>query len=190
MNSFLESEINELKKDNGGHICYIYEEHTMYIETAVSFIVEGIKHDEHVILIDNERNLIQISEQLDSVLSKIQREQFHTINNFDFYWENEDFHPHTILNYFTKKVDSSVPNGKSVRTWGHVEWGDSEILNEKLEEYEKIADCLVHEQGMISVCAYDANKIPVTWKSLLIKSHGVTLTDTEVIESSKLSMGD
>ncbi|RTR34036.1 3-ketoacyl-ACP reductase [Robertmurraya yapensis] len=184
MNSFMEPTIEELKKEHGGHICYIYENHTKYIETVVAFIVSGIKQGEHVILIENERNMIQIYEQLDTHLNQLQRENLHTINNFDFYWANEDFHPRTISNYFSKKVDSFTPNGESVRTWGHVEWGDPKSLNDKLEEYEKIADCLIHEKGIISVCAYDANKIPATWTSLLINCHGVTLSDREVIHSS------
>ncbi|WP_394186807.1 hypothetical protein [Metabacillus halosaccharovorans] len=48
----------------------------------------------------------------------------------------------------------------------------------------KIADCVVNEQGIISVCAYDANNTPAAWKSLLMNCHGVMLSDTEIIYST------
>lgn len=184
MNRYLQPVIDELKKANGGHICYLYDNPTEYIETVISFIVLGITQGEHVVLIENDRNMLHINKKLDKQLSKEQRKNLHIINNFDFYWANGDFHPHTITRYFSKKMDSLITNNAPVRTWGHIEWGDPDDLSDKLEEFEKIADCVVNEQGLISVCAYDANKTPSTWKSLLINSHGVMLSDEEIIYST------
>lgn len=184
MNIFMQPMIDELKKDNGGHICYMYDNPTKYIETVVAFIVLGITHGEQVFLIENDRNMLHINKKLDKQLSSEQRNNLHFMNSFDFYWANGDFHPHTISHYFSRKIASFITNGVPIRTWGHVEWGDPEGIGNKLEEFEKIADQLVNKQGIISVCAYDANLTPATWKLLLINSHGVTLTDGEIIYST------
>ncbi len=90
----------------------------------VSFIVLGITHGEHIILIENDRNMLYINKVLDRQLSAEQRKNLHFINSFDFYWGNGDFHPHTISRYFSRNIASFMEKSVPVRTWGHVEWGD------------------------------------------------------------------
>lgn len=178
MNGSLMSVVKEWTKERGQHICYIFNK-KKYIETVVSYIISGIKNEELVLLVENERNILLIEKEIKKQLSKAQLANVHFINNFDFYWYNGNFHPQTISLYFSQIIDPFLSTGKFVRTWAHVEWDDEKEVNEKIEEFEKLADSLVNKKKILSVCAYDSNKIPDRWVRILIECHNVTVTDEE-----------
>ncbi len=178
MNGSLMSVVQEWKKERGSHICYVFNT-KKYIETLVLFIISGIKNEDLVLLVENERNILLIKKELKKQLSKAQLVNVHFINNFDFYWYSGDFHPQTISQYFSQIIDPFLKSGKFVRTWAHVEWDDEKELNDKIEEFEKLADRLVNKKKILSVCAYDSSKIPDRWVSILIKCHNETVTDEE-----------
>lgn len=178
MNGSLMSVVNEWKNERGSHICYIFNT-KKYIETVVSFIISGIKNENLVLLVENERNILLIKKEIKKQLSKAQLVNVHFINNFDFYWYKGDFHPQTISLYFSQIIDPLLTTGKFVRTWAHVEWDDEKEVNDKIEEFEKLADSLVNKKKILSVCAYDASKTPDRWERILIKCHNVTVTDEE-----------
>lgn len=176
MNISLMAVVNEWRKQEGLHICYIFNINN-YIETVISFIISGIKNEEQVLLVENERNILHIKKEIHKLLSKEELGNVHFLNNFDFYWSNGDFHPQTISLHFSKIINPLSTTGTFLRTWAHVEWGDEEELNEKIEEFEKVADKIVNEKKILSVCAYNRSEIPLTWEPILMKSHNVTIKD-------------
>jgi hypothetical protein len=180
MSNFLVELVKDLKKSNGGHIFYHYNNVENYINHVVSYIVTGIKNGDHILLIENDRNIIHINKLLEKQLRKEQLSKVHFINNFDFYYSNGDFHPHTILNYFSKNIEPFLETGASICTWGLIEWGDDKEISNKIEEYETQVDKLVNEKGLLSVCAYDANRTSNSLKEALMRCHGVMMTDDEV----------
>lgn len=176
MNVSLLSVVNDWNRKKGIHICYLFKT-KKYIETVVSFIISGIKNEELVLLVENERNMIPIKKEIQKQFTKEQLVNFHIISNFDFYWLNGDFHPQTISEYFSKVIDPLLAKGTFVRTWAHVEWGDEKEATIKIKELENGKENLDNEKDILSVSAYDRSKIPCTWGSMLIKCHNVTITD-------------
>jgi len=178
MSGSLMSVVNAWKKEEALHICYLYNTQE-YIETIVTFIVSGIRKNELVLVVENERNMFQIKQEISEQLSDEQLVNVHFINNFDFYWSNGDFHPQTIFRYFTELIDPFLKSGTLVRTWANIEWGDVEEVNDKIEELEKIADNVVQGKNKLSICAYNARKIPHTWKPILANSHCMIITEKD-----------
>jgi hypothetical protein len=46
--------IDDLKKTNGGHILYHYDQIDCYLRNAVTYIVAGVENGGHVMFVENE----------------------------------------------------------------------------------------------------------------------------------------
>ncbi|WP_182917207.1 MEDS domain-containing protein [Bacillus sp. PK3_68] len=180
-NSIIEV-IKDLKKVKRGHICYFYSNEITYINNVVSFIATGIRNGDHILLVENDRNILLINKRLEKVLSKKEWTFLHVMNNYDFYYFNKNFNPHTIVNHFLENIEPFLKEGASICTWGLIEWGEDKEIHQCIEEYEKEVDKITNEKGIISVCAYNAGRTPDSLKELLIKCHGITLTDGEAVK--------
>ena len=171
--------IKALDKKHEAHICYLYNNHLEYIETAATFIIASIKDGDHVLLLENDRNILTIKEILQNELNMEQLDKLHFINNFQFYFSNETFHPQTVASHFLKYIQPFVDNGDSYRTWGHIEWGCEKELENDIEEYEKEIDKLIKDRGVISVCAYWAEITPESLKEKLKNCHDIVINGHE-----------
>nr|WP_241840569.1 MEDS domain-containing protein [Fictibacillus sp. S7] len=104
----------------------------------------------------------------------------HFINNFDFYFWNGNFYPETILSKFSDIVTPLIEKDNSVRTWGHVEWGSQEELEETLEKFEIEVDQMLKNVKVITVCAYNAERVSDDLKDKLMRYHDYFMTDEDV----------
>lgn len=173
--------MKDLKKGNSGHVCYFYDNEITYINNVVSFIVTGIRNGDHILLLENDRNMLLINRRLEKELNEKERGFLHCINNYDFYYFNKSFNPQTIVQNFLENTEPLLEEGASVCTWGLIEWGENEEIHQYIEEYEKEVDNITNEKGIISVCAYHAGRTPDSLKERLINCHGIVLTDHEAV---------
>ncbi|PWW28204.1 DcmR-like sensory protein [Cytobacillus oceanisediminis] len=179
MSELLVDLIDDLKKTNGGHILYHYDQIDCYLRNAVAYIVAGVENGGHVMFVENDRNLPHIMKELEKHLSKDEWARVHFANNFDFYYSNGNFNPETVINYFIKNAQPYLESGAALYTWGLVEWGNVKEYIPKIEEYEKKLDKMIPEKGIISLCAYDNKSTPDELKERLKRCHGVLVTDRE-----------
>ncbi|GLB59600.1 MEDS domain-containing protein [Cytobacillus sp. NCCP-133] len=179
MNDILVDLIDDLKKSNGGHILYQYDQLDCYLQNATSFILAGVRNGGHVMYVENDRNLLHMKKKLGKHLSSAELARVHFVNNFDFYYSNGDFNPDTVINYFRKTLQPHLDSGKAIYTWGLVEWGNVEEYIPKVEEYEKKLDKFRADKGIISVCAYHNGNTPDDLKERLVRCHSVLVTDHE-----------
>lgn len=166
-----------LKASEGVHIFYYVEEIDRYIDNAVSYIVSGIENGDQVLFVESERLYPVIFKRVEELVSEEQLKNIHFVNNFTFYWRNGNFHPPTILAYFSDLVNPFMEEKKSFRTWGHVEWRDEMEIKQKIKEYESAVDELVPQIRAVSVCAYDAPRVSESLKEILMDSHKFLMTD-------------
>lgn len=164
----------------GAHIFYNSNKLEAYVENAVSFIVYGIKHGDHVLLLENPRVYPMILKELKKSLSEKEMAGVHFINNFDFYWRNGNFHPPTILSHFKEAADSFANEDVSFRTWGHIEWGNQQDIVNEIDLYEQNVGMVIEEKNAISVCAYDASRVSEDLKERLIRCHNYLMTDDSI----------
>ncbi|WP_174729247.1 MEDS domain-containing protein [Mesobacillus harenae] len=184
MDKKIQELINNLSSSYSRHIFYHYDVQESYIKNAVSYILLGIRQGNHIVLVENERNYRMIIKDLENLLTKEQLTLLHHINNFDFYYSTRNFHPHAVINNISETIEPYFGISEKVRTWGHIEWGDLEEVSCSIEEYEQEADKKITETGLISVCAYNAKRITPFLKGLLMKCHGIMMTDDEIIDLS------
>ncbi|MBD8015993.1 MEDS domain-containing protein [Microbacterium sp. APC 3898] len=168
-----------LKKSEGVHIFYYVEELERYIDNAVSYIVSGIEHGDQVLFVESERLYPIIFKRVKDLVSEEQLKNIHFVNNFTFYWRKGNFHPPTILAYFSDLVSPFMEENLSFRTWGHVEWRDETEIKQKIKEYESAVDQLVPQIKAVSVCAYDAPRVSDSLKEILMNSHKFLMTDDD-----------
>ena len=175
MDNIIIKVIKGLNKGDCKHICYIYNDCGGYMENLVSFIMTAINDGDHVLLVENERNILTINTRLQNELSRNQLVNVHYMNNFNFYFSNETFHPQTVSMHFLNYIQPFIENNVSFRTWGHIEWGDDKDIERDIEKYEREVDKLTKDKGIISVCAYPAAKTSDSLRKMLENCHEVVL---------------
>ncbi|WP_197076529.1 MEDS domain-containing protein [Domibacillus indicus] len=168
-------------QQSGGHTLYFSSDLENYIQNAAVYIVSGIERGEQVLFVENDRRQALILEKVKQCLNSKQLQNLHFINNFDFYWQHGDFHPTTVISVFSNKLRSLTQNNQPIRTRGHVEWNDDKQIHKKLEEFEQVAGHAVSAARMLSVCAYDAERVPESLKAALMRTHEFFMTDNEFI---------
>ena len=177
----MEKEITDihdiLETTKGAHICYYVNEMDRYIDNAVAYIVAGIEKDDQVLFVENERLYPKILERLKDLVSEDQLNNIHYVNNFTFYWRNGNFHPPTILAYFSDLITPFMEEELNFRTWGHIEWRDEMEITKNIEEYESAINKFIPQVKAISVCAYDAPRVSDSLKKVLLGCHGFFMTD-------------
>lgn len=181
MDNFLARLVNDLKEASHGHIYYHYNDMDKYLQNAITYIVTVIKNGSHAMLVENDRNILYIQENIKKQLTEEELKNLHIMNNFDFYYSNGDFHAETIFSYFKTNIEPLLNAKVSICTWGLIEWSDENDITSNIEQYEKDVDTFVNEKGLISVCAYDGNRTPQRLKEILMKCHGIMLTDDQYI---------
>lgn len=174
----------ELQLSSGGHIFYYFHDEQKYIENTVSYIHAGIEQGDCVLIIENERIFPSVYKKMQSLLTEEQLTMIHYINNFDFYCLNGDFHSETILEYFSSILDPYLTKNISIRTWAHVEWGNIGEITDVIGEFENQANKAVSSLEQISVCAYDADRVPESLKESLLRSHEFLMTDEEITKQT------
>jgi hypothetical protein len=172
--------VNDLEKGNQGHIFYHYNDMGKYLQNALYFIISVVNQGSHLMLVENDRNMIYLKNNLKKRLTDEQFNKIHFMNNFDFYYSNGDFHAQTIFEYFKSSVEPFIESGKPLCTWGLIEWSDELDITHNIEQYEKDVDMHIKDKAIISVCAYDANRTPQRLKETLMRIHDIMITDDEV----------
>ncbi|WP_026688940.1 MEDS domain-containing protein [Alteribacter aurantiacus] len=183
MHKLIPQSMKRMRQENGGHIFYKFEEKAAYLENAVTFICEAVRSGDDVAVIESEKILPQLKRKVESVLSAEQQEKVYYINNFQYYLLNGSFHVSSVEKGFHRlieKYDGDVP---PLRTWAHVEWGEDADLLEEVALFEQQADTMISAQKMISVCAYQNERICNTIEKRLQECHPFFMTDTNLSPS-------
>ncbi|MFJ7744478.1 MEDS domain-containing protein [Peribacillus sp. NPDC097295] len=178
MDNNMKQLMKELQESDGGHVFYCFNELDTYIHNQTMFIISGVEQGNDVLVAENDRIFPFVYKKLQAQLNEEQLKKVHHINNFDFYCFEGNFYPSTMVDYFSRNIERYEKSDVSLQTWGHIEWGRSDhAVIESITEYEKRANQIIADKGIISVCAYDECRMNPTLKSLLMKHHGVFMTD-------------
>ncbi|MFS0869150.1 ATP-binding protein [Paenibacillus xylanilyticus] len=171
---------------NGGHIIYLFEDFDRYVDNAVSYIITGIDHGHHILLIEQVTAYDEIMKRLTEVISNDQLGYLHYANNVEYYGSRGDFDFQHILTHFQDLMGSVQKKNESIRTWANVmTWGEhSEAkIQDNLIDYERQTCGVVQEFGMVSVCAYNAATISSSLQLKLMREHEYMMTDVEFVKS-------
>jgi hypothetical protein len=169
----------EKHKGKNGHILYHFEDEKSYLQNALTFIQAGVKEGSQIMLVENDRNQLNILRKLEEILSEEELCNVHFTNNYDFYYSHKTFEPEIIYSHFLENVQSHLDSGVPLWTWGMIEWGDQQEFIQTITEYERQIDSFITQNGLVSVCAYNRNHTPAELENLLAECHDVILTDHE-----------
>lgn len=161
---------------------YYTQNEDLYIENAASYIISGIEDEGNIVFIENDRLFPLIYEKASEILSPSELERIQHINSFDFYWSTGSFDTESIVAYFAKILEPYFANQIPVRTWAHVEWGQMQDISDTIVSFEAAAHESVISMNLLSVCAYDADRLPHRLKGLLCEYHTHLITDDEIKE--------
>ncbi|KPV43783.1 MEDS domain-containing protein [Alicyclobacillus ferrooxydans] len=174
----------QLKIVNKGHILYLYESLQDYVENAVAYGISGMEYGHQVFFIEDREIFAMIKRQLQQRLNIDSLPgHIHHVDNQEFYSTHGDFNYVTIVRYFESMLQPFLLHNTALRTWAHVEWREQDNITEKLEEFEAIADDSVSDLDVMSLCAYNANTLPASFVSRMLRSHGMYMTDEELVKS-------
>lgn len=172
--------MSEIKRNSGGHIFYLTEQTQLYIDNAVVFILDGLKMNDYVIVVENKRLTPLIWKRLQLLLSKEELANVYFFDNFTLYWHKGDFLPSTIVEYLQEKFGVSTCGTQGFRTWGHIEWSTQDDLEEELLSYEQKVDRLITEYKLIAVCVYDAKRVESHLQNRLGLYHDYLMKDDQI----------
>ncbi len=166
-----------------GHVFYCFEDKQKYVQNVVTYIIAGIKQGDHVLLVENNKLYSIIQKELQKHLNKEQLVKIKYVNNFDFYFMHNTFHPEQVLAFCFKTLQPFLKEGTfSVRTWGHVEWREDENIEKEIRHYEGKLDEMVDMHQITAVCAYDKDRLSENLKTKLIECHDFFMEDESIIE--------
>ncbi|MCD7036345.1 MEDS domain-containing protein [Metabacillus sp. GX 13764] len=175
MKNALVREVKDLKAVKKGHILYFFENEDLYIAHIVDFVISGIQQNQYVIIIENDRIAPIIKRKLASLLTIEQSLKVIVVNNFDFYYAKGDFASNSIFEYLPDMIEGYSAKGADVRSWAHVEWRDEEEASSKLTAAESEAVGIVEENNLLSVCAYNSERVTSEFKARLLGLHNYLL---------------
>jgi UDP-glucose 6-dehydrogenase len=171
--------ITELKNLNEGHVLYCFESMEQYVKNVVAFVISGLEQDEYSIIIENDPICSSIKQSLAPMLNESDLNKVKFVNNFDFYYAKGNFQSNTIFEIFPHLLEDYPEQYPAVRSWSHVEWRDEREVVQKLAESEKESDIIIGETKLLSVCAYDSERISENLKKNLVTNHAFLLIDQE-----------
>ncbi|MBM7097479.1 MULTISPECIES: MEDS domain-containing protein [Alteribacter] len=181
MHKFISASVKRMREGDGGHIFYKFNDSEAYLNNAVTFILEGVNAGDDVAVIESERIMPALQSKLNEVLTEKQQKKIHYMNNFQFYLFNGNFHIHKVQNYFSRLIEPYEGEIPGIRTWAHVEWGEDSELQDEVAKFEEIADEMVSENKLISVCAYSADRICEKIEDRLQRCHPFLMTDNNLV---------
>lgn len=172
-------EVNKLQNLTEGHVLYFFENHDQYISNVVDFVISGLELNEYSIIIENDRITPLIKKRLKVLLNESRLEKVKFVNNYDFYYAKGDFRMNSISDFLPKLIEGYSELDLVFRTWAHVEWRDEREVSKKLSDAENEANLIVSEMKLLSVCAYDSERVSNEFKANLLSCHNFFITDKE-----------
>ena len=169
--------INHLRNLPDGHILYFFENIEEYIKNIVDFVVYGIEQNQSSIIIENDRITPLVKESLASILNSSQLNKVRFVNNYDFYFAKGNFQCNSIFEYVPILFKDYAEQGFIVRSWAHIEWGDIQEIHNNLLESEEEAEVIVRKKRLLSVCAYDSDRVSEELKKGLLTHHTFLMED-------------
>ncbi|MBD7964782.1 MEDS domain-containing protein [Fictibacillus norfolkensis] len=163
------------------HILFVFNEVDQYVQNAANYLSDELNKGSHVLLVENDRIFPMLLDKLketvcDQMLLNLKRE-----NTFDFYYEQESFDPDSIFNHFKEAVSPFEEQGKRIVTWGHVEWG-KDLDSNKLICYERKLEKLLKKMSVISVCAFDEDRLSIETKESLVTVHDIYINGNKIVK--------
>ncbi|MEH7443054.1 MEDS domain-containing protein [Bacillus sp. JJ1122] len=170
-------EIDEIQNLTKGHALYFFDDQEQYVSNIVDFIISGLELNEHCIIIENDRITPLIKKKLTALVNKNRLENVTFVNNYDFYYAKGDFRINSIFDYLPKLIAGYPVLDLVVRSWAHIEWRDEREVSKKLLDSENEADKIVSETKLLSVCAYDSERVSQEFKEGLLTCHNLLINE-------------
>ena len=169
----------------GDHVCYLFHDIAKQLQTAVSFLVEGLKKGERCVYIARDHSPELIKQMLSA--GGIRAEEHCDKGNLSIlmtsntYLQNGIFLPKNMMVKLRQLASEANPEGAPpVRIAGEMNWVfDTPVHPSEVVDYELRADCffLTHHPRMIGLCQYDARRIPAAMSLGMHLSHRLFIQD-------------
>ncbi|MBG9444433.1 hypothetical protein ABE66_07385 [Cytobacillus firmus] len=177
MESMQVKEVHEIQALTKGHVLYFFKNPDQYISNVIEFVLSGLKRNEYSIIIENDRLTPLIKKSLTEKLNNNCLEKVMFVNNYDFYYAKGDFRVNSIFDYLPNLIEEYSEHKLAVRSWAHVEWRDEPEVRGKLSVSEKEADLIVAKTKLLSVCAYDSERVSHELKESLLLCHNFLINE-------------
>ncbi|MEQ6391173.1 MEDS domain-containing protein [Bacillaceae bacterium S4-13-58] len=172
---------DQINISNGSHILYTYNDQVKYINNICAFVSQGLDEGDVIILIDYTHIHGEVINQLNERYTKEDLNKIIFIDNVEFYELNGVFNASTIHEHFGEIINPYLASEKTIRAWGHADIQMQDQLLEKLLDYECRCSELIDHFKMITVCAYDGQKIPSYIICELLSAHQYIMTDSKLL---------
>ena len=170
-------EVHEIQDLTKGHVLYFFKNQDHYISNVIEFVLSGLERNEYSIIIENDRMTPLIKKSLTEKLNNNCLKKVMFVNNYDFYYAKGDFRVNSIFDYLPNLIEGYSEQDLAVRSWAHVEWRDEPEVSKKLSVSEKEADLIVAKTKLLSVCAYDSERVSNELKESLLSCHNFLVNE-------------
>ncbi|WP_407270530.1 ATP-binding protein [Radiobacillus sp. PE A8.2] len=163
----------------GSHIIYVYSNMENYLDGVLRYVLEGIKYNQGILLLDTRQNIEYLKDNLSrAYISKtdIDNIKFVDISNF---YQKPGQDEYALLDNLSDLISPFKKANIPLRVWGHVRIEDSELLH----RYEHEADSFVHKHQLITVCAYNGRTLSASSLTQLLHDHEYYMTDISLVRS-------
>lgn len=177
MESLHLKEVHEIQDLTKGHVLYFFKNPDHYISNVIEFVLSGLERNEYCIIIENDQMTPLIKKSLTEKLNNNCLKKVMFVNNYDFYYAKGDFRVNSIFDYLPNLIEGYSEQDLAVRSWAHVEWREEPEVCKKLSVSEKEADLIVAKTKLLSVCAYDSERVSNELKESLLTCHNFLVNE-------------
>ncbi len=167
---------------NRGDILYLFTNFDDYLEHVITFLITGVQKDNYCIIIEQNRNYIQIQQRLEDFLTKSE------IENYVYFIDQEEIlqrEPKDIVDKFHKLQDM-FEEKNPVRIWMVEEqYAENDWIAE-LGRYLNLAEdhnLKVTYRNILFLRAYDASLISAGLHIRKMQCYSYLMTDSEIVNS-------
>ncbi|MFB4168333.1 helix-turn-helix domain-containing protein [Virgibacillus sp. JSM 102003] len=167
---------------NRGDILYLFSNFDKYLEHVVTFLTTGVQKGSYCIVIEQNRNYIQIQQRLENFLTKSEIKEHIYFIDQEIILQNE---PKDIVGIFHKFQDM-FKEENPVRIWMIEEQYTENDWIQELGSYlnlEENHNLKVTYRNILFLRAYDASLITAGLHIKKMQCYSYLMTDFEIVDS-------
>jgi PAS domain S-box-containing protein len=169
----------------GDHLCMIYDDEREKLYTEILFIVDGLKNDELVILLnEDEEELISVLSQIVDVRRFLDKKQLIFLSKDESYLRDGFFDVDRMLEDIAELDEKALAEGyKGLRLVGDASWVLSYPKAERFLEFETKLNKLLPLTRCIVLCLFDERKFNPDFLLKALQVHPKLIAGKEVKEN-------
>ncbi|MGP7817800.1 ATP-binding protein [Niallia sp. 01092] len=166
-----------------GHILYIYEDISKYMENTVDFILQALKNKHQLLLIEKEEVYKEVFDTLTNLVPPNELESIYFLTDQCFLQLCDGTSFESLQAYFKQTFNKGKWEEKKVDSWIHISMNEHTRPSYNLNQIGRILTEKDSVGESNAVFALNGEEVSATYQNKLVTAYPYFMTDDQIIES-------